>query len=1495
MSHSFRFVPRLATAAMLGASLVQPVQAQTFAAPVVQLGPAPITDTANNGNGVNLIGGNSAGGAATSIVADPTTAANIWIGTANGGVWRSTDGGQSFAPLTDNQSSLSIGALALDPTSARGARTLVAGFGNLSAAGNSGGARNGLIVSYNSGTTWTPLASVGLTGLNVGAVVANGSTIVAASPDATGGVFVSINGGAKFDRVAALNGSVTGLVADPSKPGRLYAAVVPADATQSRVMMSPDNGATWSTKFSAAQSGGTITADTNSVRIAVGPTGALAIGVINNTTTPDGQQPAGIFLSGNPVGGTYNSLALPRAVTADGLVFGLNPGAQAGSNFAISVDPNNPNIIYVSGDRQALTVASETQDPIDAARQKPSSLGAKEYTATVYKIVLQADGGSLFTPLTDNFAGNNSAPHADTRAMAFTVTGQLLLGTDGGLYSRAQPNSTSGAWSGLNGGLAAIESYQAAFDPRSGRVFIAAQDNGVSGQVSPTGLKYSNLGTGDGFNASVDAKSLAADNESIVYVGTNSLTLQRIVIDAKANGQRLDTLKLMVGPASGGAVAIGAYENPPATPGGTPADLPLSSLFALNRVDPQLAVFGTKRAYTATLDPQNFGDANPSANVFLTDIAGMNGGNVTALAYGARDNTGALILAVGGIVYVSTAARPAFGTVAATGGTVGGSVNQLAFDLGNSRHFYAANGATIMGTADGGASFTNLRGNLPATFQNVNAVEYIDENGVHALFAGGSNAVANAQSPVYVSLEGALATWSAFSTGLPNALVNQLTYTPDADFLLVTTLGRGAWGVDDVTSYFPTATRLQFGFAGNDSAPIASQLIDGTDANGNAFARTLVKQGTGTLTLNVPATYTGPTTVSAGTMAAGAANVFSAVSDHTVAAGATINLAGFSQTIGSLAGAGAMTLGAGTLTTGGSGASTNFSGSILGTGGLVKTGGGVFTLSGASTYTGGTSVNVGTLALPAGSALASSVTVQSGATLATAPGSAGNGPARVAGLVTMPGSTLNVIPSAGSRPSIASSGPVTLAGSIVVTPTPEEEVPGTVLPLITGSTVTDNRALVVNGGGPLRPVADPLPGVFAIMLVRGERDLAKGPLQMAVASAIDADVLGANRDATLELSVAADTVAGQGADLRALSGVGLTAYETAAVAGARRFQNTIGAHIAGMDMGGSPARQIAMAAGAVRGGTAGGPLDPSLLIAASAYAPASLSPYSTARGRLWIEGSGAFGNLSARGDAPSVHTSGGGVVIGADTLIRPGTLAGLAVAYDTTSLGSEGLRAGAKVDAYRLSAYGRTSLGEGGPWLGASIDYSRGIARGGRQLAVGLNGPNPLVGVTTAKPNGNAVAGQVRIGQRFAVAGFDIVPTAAIQALHYDQGAFVEGGATGAELAVAGRSRIGARTVIGAAASRAFAVATGVTLTPAVSLGWAHEFADRGAVLNAAFVAGGTGFRIDGTAPGRDSALMGASATLQAGERLAVFIGYDAALARRETLQSVTGGVRLTW
>jgi outer membrane autotransporter protein len=156
---------------------------------------------------------------------------------------------------------------------------------------------------------------------------------------------------------------------------------------------------------------------------------------------------------------------------------------------------------------------------------------------------------------------------------------------------------------------------------------------------------------------------------------------------------------------------------------------------------------------------------------------------------------------------------------------------------------------------------------------------------------------------------------------------------------------------------------------------VNATLVDGTTStiNTNGIGATwsgvlsggggLAKAGGGTLTLSGPNTYTGATTIAAGALAAGAVDTLPHMTAVTIQAPGTLDLNGFNQSIGSLAGAGAVTLGNATLTTGNDNTNTNFSGVMSGNGALNKVGTGTFVLAGDNTYTGGTLIAAGTLQL----------------------------------------------------------------------------------------------------------------------------------------------------------------------------------------------------------------------------------------------------------------------------------------------------------------------------------------------------------------------------------------------------------------------------------------------------------------------------------------------------------------------------------------------------
>ncbi|MDR6522549.1 outer membrane autotransporter protein [Variovorax paradoxus] len=104
------------------------------------------------------------------------------------------------------------------------------------------------------------------------------------------------------------------------------------------------------------------------------------------------------------------------------------------------------------------------------------------------------------------------------------------------------------------------------------------------------------------------------------------------------------------------------------------------------------------------------------------------------------------------------------------------------------------------------------------------------------------------------------------------------------------------------------------GSAGGELKLGSATLTTGDDNTSTTFGGrlsgngSLVKQGTGTFTLAGSNSYGGATQVNAGTLQAGAPNAFSATSAHSVAAGATLDLAGFNQTVASLNNSGTVSL-----------------------------------------------------------------------------------------------------------------------------------------------------------------------------------------------------------------------------------------------------------------------------------------------------------------------------------------------------------------------------------------------------------------------------------------------------------------------------------------------------------------------------------------------------------------------------------------------------------
>jgi autotransporter-associated beta strand protein len=158
------------------------------------------------------------------------------------------------------------------------------------------------------------------------------------------------------------------------------------------------------------------------------------------------------------------------------------------------------------------------------------------------------------------------------------------------------------------------------------------------------------------------------------------------------------------------------------------------------------------------------------------------------------------------------------------------------------------------------------------------------------------------------------------------------------------------------------------------------QVLDGSATQAGVISelngpRPIEKIGAGTLVLGAANTYSGPTTITAGTLAVSADNNLGNSTGGLIFGGGTLQfLSGFTSNR-------AVTLNSGGGTVDTNGNDATLGGAISGIGSLTKIGGGTLTLSASSSYSGATAVNAGTL-LVNGSIANSAVTVNSGALLA---------------------------------------------------------------------------------------------------------------------------------------------------------------------------------------------------------------------------------------------------------------------------------------------------------------------------------------------------------------------------------------------------------------------------------------------------------------------------------------------------------------------------------
>ena len=194
------------------------------------------------------------------IAVDPSNKKHWLIGAAGGGVWETFDGGGSWAPRTDSQPALTMGAIAFAPSAPK---IVYAGTGEavFSVDAYEG---QGVLKSADGGTTWVRLVNTVPLFLNKGfsdlAVDPTNPDIVVAAvtkaqlprPTArVSGIYKTVNGGGLW--LNKLPGEATDLEIDPNNFSRQYAGVgnivpkfpPPSEVKPNGVYRSMDAADTW--------------------------------------------------------------------------------------------------------------------------------------------------------------------------------------------------------------------------------------------------------------------------------------------------------------------------------------------------------------------------------------------------------------------------------------------------------------------------------------------------------------------------------------------------------------------------------------------------------------------------------------------------------------------------------------------------------------------------------------------------------------------------------------------------------------------------------------------------------------------------------------------------------------------------------------------------------------------------------------------------------------------------------------------------------------------------------------------------------------------------------------------------------------------------------------------------------------------------------------------------------------------------------------------------
>lgn len=336
------------------------------------IGPRPIENEYWSGT-------DDASGRVVSIAPHPSNGNVVYIASASGGVWKTTNGGASWAPISDELPNLNHGCVVLDPSAPD---TVYAGTGEYTTYATG----DGLFRSLDGGATWSRIATTDQVGSTCSGIIIDPTNSNRIHVSGDRGYVRSPDGGSTWS--LKLSGPVSSIAMNPDDPNILYAG-----RHGDGVYRSTDRGRNW-TKLT----NGLPTSDVSRVLVAVAPSHPSTVyaAIINNSAGL-----RGLYRSTNGGDTWTEKTNTPNF-----------PTPQGWYDAFIGVDPTDENTVYCGGVFPSYAVAG---------------------------VIRSTNGGDSWTDIT---YGPGAQLHPDQHTIAFGPDGTVWVGNDGGVWSSPDDGDT---------------------------------------------------------------------------------------------------------------------------------------------------------------------------------------------------------------------------------------------------------------------------------------------------------------------------------------------------------------------------------------------------------------------------------------------------------------------------------------------------------------------------------------------------------------------------------------------------------------------------------------------------------------------------------------------------------------------------------------------------------------------------------------------------------------------------------------------------------------------------------------------------------------------------------------------------------------------------------------------------------------------------------------------------------------------------------------------